>query len=170
MKPDQAAKVLRAHQDWRKGGDGPLIDIALLTQALDAAVAALEAQESLKDPAAVLVNMMRGNIANPHADTAARCDALAAENDRLRERLEGMASAVPVAHRYRIGGPTVEWRYAPGDATLTRNAIVESEPLYAGPQPAYCCAKCGLAEMHPRERALHQDAKRGNFRQEDDGA
>ncbi len=23
---------------------------------------------------------------------------------------------------------------------------------------------------HPRERALHQDAKRGNFRQEDDGA
>ena len=38
------------------------------------------------------------------------------------------------------------------------------------PKPAYCCAKCGLAEMHPRERALHQDAKRGNFRQEDDGA
>jgi len=24
--------------------------------------------------------------------------------------------------------------------------------------------------VHPRERALHQDAKRGNFRQEDDGA
>lgn len=39
------------------------------------------------------------------------------------------------------------------------------------PKPAYCCAKCGLAELHPRERALHQDAKRGNFRhQEDDGA
>jgi len=38
------------------------------------------------------------------------------------------------------------------------------------PKPAYCCAKCGLAEMHPRESALHQDAKRGNFRQEDDGA
>jgi hypothetical protein len=36
--------------------------------------------------------------------------------------------------------------------------------LYAAPQPAYCCAKCGLADLHTRERALHQDAKRGNFR------
>lgn len=62
-------------------------------------------------------------------------------------------AAVPVAYRYRIGGPTVEWRYAPGDATLTRNAIVESEPLYAAPQPAYCCAKCGLITLRNKATA-----------------
>lgn len=124
MKPDQAAKVLREHNAWRRRGSMDRMPHSAQTigHAIDAAVAALE------------------------------------------------VAAVPVAYRYRIGGPTVEWRYAPGDATLTRNAIVESEPLYAAPQPAYCCAKCGLAEMHPRERALLQDAKRGNFRQEDDGA
>ena len=87
--------------------------------------------------------------------------------------LEVAASAVP------------EFWYIPADNDDDEDALIlpnrdgslpssythsRAYRLYAAPQPAYCCAKCGLAEMHPRESALHQDAKRGNFRQEDDGA
>lgn len=43
MDIQEAAAVLRAHQEWRKGGDGPQTDVTSLTQAIDAAVAALEA-------------------------------------------------------------------------------------------------------------------------------
>lgn len=54
MSTQEAAKVLREHQAWRKGGDGPQTDVTLLTQAIDAAVAALE---SLSEPAAWLYTM-----------------------------------------------------------------------------------------------------------------
>lgn len=78
-------------------------------------------------------------------------------------------AAVPVAWRYQDANDNYRYRkYVAGFDVEYKS--LRPVPLYAAPQPAYCCAKCGLAEMHPRERALHQDAKRGNFRQEDDGA
>lgn len=84
---------------------------------------------------------------------------------------EGMASAKPVGCMSRdqfdaMTGGTVEngehfriWQMD-NPPSRARSGV----KLYAAPQPAYCCAKCGLAEIHPRERALHKDAKRGNFR------
>ena len=128
MKPDQAAKVLRRHNEWRRGADDnhwqqSPYSPAELGHAIDAAVAALEVA----------------------------------------------ASAVPVAWRYQDANDNYRYRkYVSGFDVEYK--LLRPVPLYAAPQPAYCCAKCGLAEMHPRERALHQDAKRGNFRQEDDGA
>jgi len=78
-------------------------------------------------------------------------------------------AAVPVAWRYQDANDNYRYRkYVAGFDVEYKS--LRPVPLYAAPQPAYCCAKCGLAEIHPRERALHQDAKRGNFRQEDDGA
>lgn len=53
----EAAKVLRAHQAWRKGGDGPQTDVTLLTQALDAAVAALEGMASAVPVVSVAVSV-----------------------------------------------------------------------------------------------------------------
>ncbi len=43
---------------------------------------------------------------------------------------------------------------------LNNDGIVSMMPVSA----------LGPYAQHPRELALHQDAKRGNFRQEDDGA
>lgn len=64
------------------------IILAQMAAAIRALRAELGATHSgLKDPATVLVNMMRGHIANPHADTAKRNDELCAENDRLRAAL-----------------------------------------------------------------------------------
>jgi hypothetical protein len=46
-------------------------------------------------------------------------------------------------------------------------------PVYAAPQPAYCCCKCGAPDLHARQIVEAQDAARGNFRSNDtadDGA
>ena len=51
-------------------------------------------QNGLKDPATVLVNMMRGHIANPHADTAKRNDELCTENEALRAALAVQTQSV----------------------------------------------------------------------------
>lgn len=47
-----------------------------------------ELMEMLKDPGIVRQNMMRGIIANPHADVCERNDRLSTENDQLRAQLE----------------------------------------------------------------------------------
>lgn len=74
-------------------------------------------------------------------------------------------------NEWRRGADDNHWQQSPYSPAELGNAIDAAvAALEHQPKPAYCCAKCGLAEMHPRERALHQDAKRGNFRQEDDGA
>lgn len=186
----EAAKVLRAHQAWRKGGDGPQTDVTLLTQALDAAVAALE---GLKDPAVVLVNMMRGTIANPHADTAARCDALAEENALLREYLELAASAKTVAWmsegrqpdchcdtiieraRELIGlhlseqegmiQPTAAQFMAAVDALAQAIGAAEATPK---PEEIPTLEEMREILRHPRERSLSQDASNNDH--EDDAA
>lgn len=74
--------------------------------------------------------------------------------------------AVPVLYvAFSDDGTNIRWwsRTPPPVECSVKNP----EHFYAATQPAYCCAKCGLADLHtthPRERALHQDAKRGNFR------
>lgn len=88
-----------------------------------------------------------------------------------------MTATMPAKEAAKVLRQFRGWRTDDGwvggyPSTREINAAIDAAvaALEHQPKPAYCCAKCGLAEMHPRERALHQDAKRGNFRQEDDGA
>lgn len=97
MPADQAAKVLREHNAWRRRGSMDKMPHSAQTigHAIDAAVAALE------------------------------------------------VAAVPVAWR------TEDWKVIVRDEhrAMWPSATI---PLYAAPQPAYCCAKCGLAEMRKK--------------------
>ncbi len=96
----QAAKVLRAFNEWRLDNDGKIDQppAAQIRLAIDAAVAALE------------------------------------------------VAAVPVAWRYQDANDNYRYRkYVAGFDVEYKS--LRPVPLYAAPQPAYCCAKCGIAEM-----------------------
>lgn len=67
MPAKEAAKLLRRHNEWRRGADNnhwqqSPYSPAELGNAIDAAVAALEA---IQDPGKVHINMLRGTIAKP---------------------------------------------------------------------------------------------------------
>ena len=111
------------------------------------------------------------------ADVEKQNDALAEENALLREYLELAASAKTVSWMTEGRPPACRCD------TITERAreliglhLSEQEGMMLPTGREYQRAVDALAQaigashQHPRERAMHQDAARGNFRQEDDGA
>lgn len=102
-----------------------------------------------------IVIIMRGNpfavrvahfilAADEIESLRAQVAALTAERNRLSElwgesqaeiaRVKALVADAPVvAHRYRIGGNNVPWRYVDGDAMLSGNPLIEREALIARP-------------------------------------
>jgi len=159
----EAAKVLRAHQEWRKGGDGPQTNVTSLTQAIDAAVAALEGMASAKPVAVVRVHRTGGNAGISWSAVPAEDAPLMRDGDQLYAAPQPAYCCDTITERAR---------------ELIGLHLSEQEGLHLPTGREYQRAVDALAQaigashQHPRERALHQDAKRGNFRyqQEDDGA
>ena len=115
----EAAKVLRRHNEWRRGADDnhwqqSPYSPAELGHALDAAVAALEGMDTITERARELIGLHLSEQEGLHLPTGRE----------YQRAVDALAQAIGASHQ------------------------------------------------HPRDRALRQDAKRGNFRyqQEDDGA
>jgi len=118
----EAAKVLRRHNEWRRGVRGAddnhwqqsQYSPTELGHAIDAAVVALEGMDTITERARELIGLHLSEQEGLHLPTGRE----------YQRAVDALAQAIGASHQ------------------------------------------------HPRERALHQDAKRGNFRyqQEDDGA